>query len=135
MEQYTMGDNKKCIFCNIRDNLNESRIIYENDLWVAIWDGYPVSMGHTLLIPKRHCSTYLDLNMAEAATLMGSIKEVVNILKMKYGAKDFNIGVNCGKNAGQTVMHCHIHIIPRYEGDCENPRGGVRGVIPSKQSY
>lgn len=130
-----MDDKERCIFCNIRDNLNESRIIYENDLWVAILDGYPVSIGHTLLIPKRHCATYLDLNMGEYATLASSIKEVVNILKKIYEAKDFNIGVNCGEAAGQTIMHCHIHIIPRYDGDCENPRGGVRGVIPSKQLY
>jgi len=128
-------ENNSCIFCDIKGKIDKSRIIYENDLWVAILDGYPVTIGHTLLIPKRHCTTYLDLNVAEYATLAGSIKEVVTVLKVKYKAEDFNIGVNCGKNAGQTIMHCHIHIIPRYNGDCDNPRGGVRGVIPNKQSY
>ena len=133
MEQYTTD--KECPFCDIANKIDKSRILYEDSTWIAVLDRYPVSIGHTLLIPKRHCATYFDLNAVESITLDVTINVVVAILKTRYEAKDFNIGVNCGKNAGQTVMHCHIHIIPRYEGDCENPRGGVRGVIPSKQSY
>lgn len=124
-----------CIFCNIAEKVDKSRIMYEDSTWIAVLDAYPVTMGHTLLIPKRHCATYFDLNDVESSTLGATIGVVVKILKTRYEAEGFNIGVNCGKNAGQTVMHCHIHIIPRYNGDCDNPRGGVRGVIPSRMSY
>lgn len=127
--------NNECVFCDIQNKIDKSRIMYEDSTWIAVLDRYPVSIGHTLLIPKRHCATYFDLNDVEAATLGATISTVVRILKTRYEAKDFNIGVNCGKNAGQTVMHCHIHIIPRYEGDCENPSGGIRGCIPSRMSY
>lgn len=120
-----------CVFCSIQ----EDRIIYQNSLWVAVLDSYPVSEGHTLLIPKRHCETYFDLNQVELGTLIGTIDCVKKILDSKYQPNGYNIGVNCGEAAGQTVMHCHIHIIPRYNGDCEDPRGGVRGVIQSKQKY
>lgn len=125
----------KCVFCGIEKAIDKDRIIYEDATWLAILDNYPVSKGHTLLIPKRHCETYFDLNDVESATLGATIGVVVKILKARYKTEDFNIGVNCGKNAGQTVMHCHIHIIPRYNGDCDNPRGGVRGCIPSRMNY
>ena len=120
-----------CVFCSIK----EDRIIYQDSLWVAILDGYPVSKGHTLLIPKRHCETYFDLNQVELGALVGAVDHVKEILDSKYQPNGYNIGVNCGEAAGQTVMHCHIHIIPRYNGDCEDPRGGIRGVIQSKQKY
>jgi diadenosine tetraphosphate (Ap4A) HIT family hydrolase len=120
-----------CVFCGIQ----EDRIIYQDSLWVAILDSYPVSEGHTLLIPKRHCETYFDLNQVELGALVGAVDHVKEILDSKYKPNGYNIGVNCGEAAGQTVMHCHIHIIPRYNGDCEDPRGGVRGVIQSKQKY
>jgi len=120
-----------CVFCDIQ----KDRIIYQDSLWIAILDGYPVSEGHTLLIPKRHCETYFDLNQVELGTLIGAIDRVKEILDSKYKPNGYNIGVNCGEAAGQTVMHCHIHVIPRYNGDCEDPRGGVRGVIQSKQKY
>lgn len=123
-----------CVFCNIANAIDKDRIIYEDSTWIAILDNYPVSEGHTLLIPKRHCETFFDLNEVELSTLAATLN-VVKIILGKYTPDGFNIGVNCGEAAGQTVMHCHIHIIPRYKGDCDNPRGGVRGVIPSKQSY
>jgi diadenosine tetraphosphate (Ap4A) HIT family hydrolase len=122
----------KCVFC---EKFDSDRIIYEDSTWMAVLDGYPVSKGHTLLIPKRHCETYFDLNYIESSTLASTINVVKNVLDAKYNPDGYNIGVNCGKSAGQTVMHCHIHIIPRYDGDVEDPRGGVRGVIPSKQKY
>ena len=120
-----------CVFCGIQ----KDRIIYQDSLWIAILDGYPVSEGHTLLIPKRHCETYFDLNQVELGTLIGAIDHVKEMLDSKYKPNGYNIGMNCGEAAGQTIMHCHIHIIPRYNGDCEDPRGGVRGVIQSKQKY
>lgn len=121
----------KCIFCNI----DESRVAYENSEWIGILDGYPVSNGHTLLIPKRHCETYFDLNAKELISLSLALKEIKCILDEKYSPNGYNIGANCGVASGQTIMHCHIHIIPRYNGDVENPRGGVRGCIPSHMSY
>ena len=124
-----------CTFCDIEKRIDESRIIYQDSTWVAILDGYPVSEGHTLLIPKRHCETYFDLNYLELESLGVTIGIVKRLLDTKYHPNGYNVGVNCGEAAGQTIMHCHVHIIPRYNGDCENPRGGVRGVIPNKMSY
>ena len=126
---------KGCPFCNIEAVIDKERIIYQDSTWIAILDGYPVSNGHTLLIPKRHCETFFDLNLVEGDSLAATINIGKAILDARYKPNGYNIGVNCGKAAGQTVHHCHIHIIPRYNGDCENPRGGVRGVIPNKQSY
>ena len=133
-----------CIFCNIIsavkiqafcDEFPKERVVYQDDTWLAIYDNYPVSKGHVLLIPKRHCDTYFDLNYVELASLGVTIGIIKFILNNKFHPTGYNIGVNCGKSAGQTVMHCHIHIIPRYDGDMEDPRGGVRGVIPEKQKY
>ena len=124
-----------CAFCDIEKRIDESRIIYQDSTWIAILDGYPVSEGHTLLIPKRHCETYFDLNYLELESLGVTIGIVKRLLDTKYHPNGYNVGVYCGEAAGQTIMHCHVHIIPRYNGDCENPRGGVRGVIPNKMSY
>ena len=121
-----------CIFCK---EFDKDKIVYEDGTWIAILDNYPVSEGHTLLIPKRHCETYFDLNFIELESVGVTIGVIKRLLDTKYKPDGYNIGINCGETAGQTVMHCHIHIIPRYNGDCENPRGGVRGVIPEKQHY
>lgn len=124
-----------CLFCDIIKSDDKSRVIYEDSTWIAILDSYPVTTGHTLLIPKRHCRTYFDLNDIEVGTIGPTINVVKNILEGKYKPNGFNIGVNCGRAAGQTIMHCHIHIIPRYNGDCKDPRGGVRGAVPGKRNY
>ena len=121
-----------CIFCK---EFDKDKIVYEDGTWIAILDNYPVSEGHTLLIPKRHCETYFDLNFIELESVGVTIGVIKRLLDTKYKPDGYNIGVNCGKSAGQTIQHCHIHIIPRYDGDVEDPRGGVRGVIPSKQKY
>jgi diadenosine tetraphosphate (Ap4A) HIT family hydrolase len=126
---------EKCPFCDIEKLIDEDRIIYQDSTWIAILDNYPVSKGHTLLIPKRHCKSYFDLNFIELESVGVTIGVIKRLLDTKYKPDGYNIGINCGEAAGQTVMHCHIHIIPRYNGDCENPRGGVRGVIPEKQHY
>lgn len=126
---------EKCPFCEIEKRIDKSRIIYQDSTWIAILDNYPVSEGHTLLIPKRHCKSYFDLNFIELESVGVTIGIVKRLLDTKYKPDGYNIGINCGEAAGQTVMHCHIHIIPRYNGDCENPRGGVRGVIPSRMDY
>ena len=124
-----------CPFCNIEKTADKSRIVYQDDTWIAIYDNYPVSQGHVLLIPKRHVETFFNLNMVEFGSLGVTIGIIKMILDKKFHPDGYNIGANCGEVAGQTVMHCHIHIIPRYKGDMENPRGGVRGVIPEKQKY
>ena len=121
-----------CIFCKIGDE----RIIEETTSYVVVRDLFPVSKLHTLIIPKRHAETYFDLNDAE----LDEIPEILNrqrdaILGKDHTVTGFNIGINSGEDAGQTVMHCHIHLIPRRKGDMENPRGGVRGVIPDKRIY
>jgi diadenosine tetraphosphate (Ap4A) HIT family hydrolase len=125
-------ENKECPFCQ---KFDEGRIIYQDSSWVAIYDNYPVSEGHVLLIPKRHVKTYFELNYVELASVGINVGIVKRILDKKFKPDGYNIGINCGEAAGQTVPHCHIHIIPRYNGDVKDPRGGVRGVIPEKQKY
>ena len=126
---------ENCPFCKIERLISKDRIVYQDDTWIAIYDNYPVSQGHVLLIPKRHVETFFNLNMVEFGSLGVTIGIIKMILDKKFHPDGYNIGTNCGEVAGQTVMHCHIHIIPRYKGDMENPRGGVRGVIPEKQKY
>ena len=124
-----------CLFCGIEEKIEKDRIIYQDSTWVAVLDGYPVTKGHTLIIPKRHVKTYFDLNYVELASLGVTIGIVKMELDKMYKPNGYNIGANCGEAAGQSIPHCHIHVIPRYDGDCENPRGGVRGVIPSRMNY
>lgn len=120
-----------CVFCDI----NKEKIIYETSCWFAMFDEYPVNQGHVLLIPKRHVESVFELNEEEKTTLVDSIKDIESLLIRFFDIDGFNIGINQGKAAGQTINHLHIHIIPRYDGDASNPRGGVRGVIPEKQDY
>ena len=124
--------NNPCIFCKIR----KEEIQFENHLAYSSKDSYPVSKFHSLIVPKRHVETYFDLNEEEIQACNDLIlKTKEKILKQDSSVKGFNIGTNAGKFAGQSIMHCHIHLIPRREGDVENPQGGVRSVIPNKQHY
>lgn len=92
--------------------------------------------GHTLIIPKRHAETWFDLTEQEQSEVNHLLQNQRDELQQVYSdISGFNIGMNCGESAGQTIFHCHIHLIPRRDGDCENPRGGVRGVIPQRQQY
>ena len=123
---------KDCIFCN----MESSRKIDENDLFYVIRDGFPVTSLHTLIIPKRHVETYFGLTEAEVLSmnmLINKHKELIE--KEDTTVSGFNIGINCGEDAGQTVFHCHVHLIPRRKGDIDEPKGGVRGVIPDKRTY
>ena len=122
----------QCIFCN----KSKQKIIYSSDLFFVARDSYPVTKHHTLIIPHRHVSSFFDLNDNEFNDLNKILKKQrQSLLDLDKEITGFNIGVNAGADAGQTIMHVHIHLIPRRKGDIENPRGGVRGVIPSKQKY
>ena len=124
--------NNPCLFCNI----NESGVAHENDLAYASFDSYPVSKDHCLIIPKRHIKDYFDLSHNELIACDELIKIVKNeIIKKDQSVKGFNIGTNIGKASGQSIFHCHVHLIPRRKNDVDDPRGGVRGVIPLKQKY
>ena len=124
--------NNPCIFCNI----SEEELKFENELAYSSTDSYPVSKFHSLIVPKRHVQNYFELNNEEIHACNELIlKTKEQILKQDSTVKGFNIGTNIGKTAGQTIMHCHIHLIPRREGDVKNPQGGVRSVIPLKQHY
>ena len=107
----------------------------ENELAYAMFDIFPVSKGHCLIITKRHISNFFEATPEEMGALFSLAKEVKKIIEEKYHPAGFNIGVNVNEVAGQTVPHVHVHIIPRYEGDVANPRGGVRHVIPWKGNY
>lgn len=127
-----MNDNTECLFCNI----SKERVIAENELVFSMRDGFPVTKFHTLVIPKRHTIDYFSLTKDELLacdSLLHSLKD--DILKLDNSVEGFNVGMNSGSVAGQTIFHCHIHLIPRRQGDVENPRGGVRFVIPEKANY
>ena len=127
----TATDNN-CLFCSIESD----RIIAENELVYAIRDGFPVTEMHTLVIPKRHVVDYFSLTQEELMacdSLLRQLKEEIE--ESDDSVQGFNIGMNAGAVAGQTIFHCHIHLIPRREGDVENPRGGVRHLIPGKGNY
>ena len=124
--------NNPCIFCKIR----KEELMFENELAYSSLDSYPVSKFHSLIVPKRHIQNYFELNKEEIQACNELIVETKKqILKEDPTVKGFNIGTNVGKVAGQSIMHCHIHLIPRREGDVKNPQGGVRSVIPLKQHY
>jgi diadenosine tetraphosphate (Ap4A) HIT family hydrolase len=118
-----------CVFCQI----NES--VLENDLAIAFYDKYPVNKGHLLIIPKRHIEQYFDLTDQERSAIDSLLLEGKRLLDEQYQPDGYNIGINCGEAAGQTIFHVHVHLIPRFRGDMEDPRGGVRGVIPEKRIY
>jgi len=126
---------KDCLFCSLQMD-DRSRIISENTLAYAIRDGFPVTEGHTLFIPKRHVQDYFDLTQAEINAVNALMREQkTHLQKSDASIEGFNIGMNCGEVAGQTVFHCHVHLIPRRRGDVENPRGGIRHVIAGKGHY
>lgn len=124
-----------CLFCDVQSK-DRQRIVAENSLAYAIRDGFPVTEYHTLFIPKRHAKDYFELTQAE----INAINQLINEQKALLDKSDktidgYNIGMNCGETAGQTVFHCHVHLIPRRKGDVENPRGGIRHLIAGKGYY
>jgi diadenosine tetraphosphate (Ap4A) HIT family hydrolase/5-methylcytosine-specific restriction endonuclease McrA len=126
---------KECLFCNIQHN-ETKRIVEENTLAYVIQDGFAVTEHHSLIIPKRHAKDYFELTQAE----VNAVNQLIQSQKSHLDKKDkaiegYNVGMNCGEVAGQTIFHCHIHLIPRRKGDVKEPRGGVRNIIPGKGLY
>lgn len=120
-----------CIFCSI----DEQERLIENEYCFARWDKYPVNQGHLLIIPFRHFDNYFDATDDELMSISSLMKEAKKMLDQQYQPDGYNVGVNIGIDAGQSINHVHVHLIPRYKGDVERPKGGVRGVIPAKQNY
>ena len=124
--------NNPCLFCDVK----KSGYAHENDLAYASYDSYPVSEHHCLIIPKRHIKDYFDISNDELVACNNLIKIVKKEITNKDPlVKGFNLGTNIGIVSGQSILHCHFHLIPRREGDVDNPQGGVRSVIPNKQHY
>ena len=120
----------ECIFCNHPD-----LTVLETSLTYAVYDKYPVSDGHVLVIPKRHEADYFMLYDDEKTDLWRQVDQVKDLLDERFHTDGYNIGININSSAGQTIFHVHIHVIPRYNGDMDDPAGGVRGVIPWKMAY
>jgi diadenosine tetraphosphate (Ap4A) HIT family hydrolase len=120
-----------CPFCK----LEEDRIIIESEHAVAFYDNFPISLGHMLIIPLSHVNSIFELNPVQLSSLMETMRVAAEHLDANYQPDGYNIGINEGEAAGQTVSHFHIHLIPRYLGDQEDPRGGVRWIFPDKAKY
>ena len=111
------------------------RIIDSNDLGITIRDGFPVTPGHTLVIPKRHVGSWFEIGHEEQQCLMELLTKAQKALEKEFNPDGYNVGINDGPAAGQTVPHLHMHLIPRFKGDLDDPRGGVRWIIPEKAKY
>ena len=126
---------QQCPFCTIFNNDVNNRIIEQNDLAFIIRDGYPINEGHTLIIPKRHIGSFFEITDEERNALLSLLDSEKKLLDKEFKPDSYNIGINDGEAAGQTVPHLHMHLIPRYEGDTVDPRGGIRWIIPDKAKY
>ena len=120
-----------CPFCS----LPTERIWLQTDSTIAFRDAYPLSLGHTLVIPRRHVVSLFDLSAEEQQQIWVEVSRVRSLLTTEFNSDGFNVGLNDGEAAGQTVKHAHVHVIPRYRGDVPDPRGGVRWIIPAKAAY
>jgi len=130
--QLNRKENPTCPFCNPD---SERELLVESATAFAIFDKFPVSIGHALIIPKKHCFDYFDLTFREQSACVFMLNTVKEMVKKQFNPDGFNVGINVSEAAGQTVPHVHIHLIPRYKGDVEDPSGGIRGVIPGKRKY
>lgn len=122
---------ESCAFCAPPTD----RIFHEQPLVLGLWDGFPVSPGHALLVPRRHVATWFEATSEERRELIEGIDVAYAAILARHRPDGFNIGMNLGRAAGQTVDHLHLHVIPRYAGDVEDPRGGVRWVVPARAAY
>ena len=124
-----MGSTKDCPFCEVHEPVISNQLAY------VTYDSYPVSNGHLLIIPVRHVADYFDMTPAEQTAVMELVGPGKALLDQKLKPDGYNVGINSGSAAGQTVMHAHVHLIPRYRRDTDDPRGGVRAVNAEKQKY
>ncbi len=120
-----------CPFCS----LTPDRIISESEYAITIRDAFPVSEGHTLILPRRHVQSFFELRANEKEAILQAVEKAKEALDQKHSPDGYNIGINDGEAAGQTVPHLHVHLIPRYKGDSKDPRGGIRWIIPEKAKY
>lgn len=130
--QFKRKENSTCPFCNPD---SERELLLESATAYAMFDKFPVSKGHTLIIPKKHCANYFELSFKEQSACWFMLNKVKVILQKRFNPDGFNIGININESAGQTIDHVHIHLIPRYKGDVKEPRGGIRGVILEMKNY
>ena len=126
-----MTSKHNCPFCE----LDKDQIVANSSHGLAVRDGFPISPGHTLIVPRRHVASFFDLSSEEQSDLLELINDTKKLLESEFYPQGYNIGINDGPAAGQTVMHLHIHIVPRYEGDVTDPRGGIRWIFPEKANY
>lgn len=122
---------RRCPFC---DPAPEN-IFHENEQVIGLWDGYPVSEGHALLVPRRHIGSWFEATIEEQLALTRALSSARDAIERRHRPDGYNIGMNIGAAAGQTVAHLHLHVIPRYDGDMDDPRGGVRWVLPDRARY
>jgi diadenosine tetraphosphate (Ap4A) HIT family hydrolase len=128
---YSAGSASGCAFCGV----DRGRIAWSSPLAIALWDIFPVSLGHALVVPRRHAMSWSELTLDEKTALTAGVDAVRALIDERYGPDAYNVGFNDGEAAGQTIMHFHVHVIPRYQGDVLDPRGGVRWVLPDKAAY
>lgn len=126
-----MSPTASCPFCDLPDE----RVLASNEFGLTVRDAYPISPGHTLLIPRRHVGSFFELTTQERQALLNLLDEAKHALDAEHRPDGYNIGINDGAAAGQTIAHLHIHLIPRYKGDKDDPRGGIRWLIPEKARY
>lgn len=121
-----------CPFCA---RLKREQLLAKNDLAVALADAFPLNPGHAIIVPHRHEKDYFALSEAEQQAMWGLVARVCHIIEESHKPEGFNIGLNAGEAAGQTIAHAHLHVIPRYEGDVDDPRGGIRWILPERAPY
>ena len=123
---------RECPFCS---RIETGDVITRSDLAAAFYDGFPISSGHVLVVPVRHEADFFTLSVDEQVAIWDLVREMRDVLEAEHHPSAFNVGINIGADAGQTIGHAHLHLIPRYEGDVDDPRGGVRWIIPEKAPY
>lgn len=124
---------RECPYC--RKMRTGEGVVAENELAVALWDQYPLNPGHTLIVPRRHEGDYFKLTAQEQTAIVDLMQRVKTTLDVEFAPAAYNVGLNSGPAAGQTIPHTHVHLIPRYLGDVPDPRGGVRWIIPERAPY
>ena len=130
-----MQTNQPCPFCTLQTESSQRYLCFENEVGFVIRDGYPITKGHTLIIPKRHVGSFFDITQEERQGLFELIDLAKADLDKVFKPDSYNIGINDGEAAGQTIPHLHIHLIPRYHEEGKDPRGGVRWLVPEKADY